>query len=155
MPRALELAIARRESEFDPKVVSGVGARGLMQLMPGTAKDMAKRLEISYSKTRLTEDPPYNTKLGSEYLAKLIEDFKGNPVLIAVGYNAGPGRSRSWSERFGDPRARATDIVDWIEHIPFRETRNYVMRVTESLPIYRARLTGKTAPMRLSKELKQ
>ncbi|WP_424944495.1 lytic transglycosylase domain-containing protein [Aliiroseovarius crassostreae] len=155
VPRALELAIARRESEFDPVVVSGVGARGLMQLMPGTAKDMAKRLEISYSKARLTEDPAYNTRLGSEYLAKLIEDFDGNPVLIAVGYNAGPGRSRSWSERFGDPRAASTDIIDWIEHIPFRETRNYVMRVTESLPVYRARLTGKTQPMRLSKELKR
>lgn len=155
VPRALELAIARRESEFDPAVVSGVGARGLMQLMPGTAKDMAKRLDMPYSKSRLTEDPTYNTRLGSEYLAKLIEDFNGNPVLIAVGYNAGPGRSRSWSERFGDPRAASTDIVDWIEHIPFRETRNYVMRVTESLPVYRARLTGKTEPMRLSKELKQ
>ncbi|WP_259796702.1 lytic transglycosylase domain-containing protein [Aliiroseovarius crassostreae] len=155
VPRALELAIARRESEFDPEVVSGVGARGLMQLMPGTAKDMAKRLDLSYSKARLTEDPAYNTRLGSEYLAKLIEEFDGNPVLIAVGYNAGPGRSRSWSERFGDPRAPETDIVDWIEHIPFRETRNYVMRVTESLAIYRARLTGKTAPLRLSKELKQ
>ncbi|MDA5095443.1 lytic transglycosylase domain-containing protein [Aliiroseovarius sp. KMU-50] len=155
VPRALELAIARRESEFDPEVVSGVGARGLMQLMPGTAKDMAKRLDISYSKSRLTQDSAYNTRLGSEYLAKLIEDFDGNPVLIAVGYNAGPGRSRSWSERLGDPRARSTDIVDWIEHIPFRETRNYVMRVTESLPVYRARLTGKTEPMRLSRELKQ
>lgn len=155
VPRALELAIARRESEFDPGVVSGAGARGLMQLMPGTAKDMAKRVGISYSKSRLTTDPAYNTRLGSEYLAKLIEEFNGNPVLIAVGYNAGPGRSRSWTKRFGDPRAGATDIVDWIEHIPFRETRNYVMRVTESLPVYRARLTGKTQPLRLSKELKQ
>lgn len=155
VPRALELAIARRESEFDPSVKSGVGARGLMQLMPGTAKDMSKRLEISYSKARLTEDPAYNTRLGSEYLAKLIEDFGPNPVLIAVGYNAGPGRSRSWQERFGDVRAPDTDIIDWIEHIPFRETRNYVMRVSESLPIYRARLTGQTELLRLSKELKQ
>ena len=155
VPRALELAIARRESEFDPSVQSGVGARGLMQLMPGTAKDMSKRLEISYSKARLTEDPAYNTRLGSEYLAKLIEDFGRNPVLIAVGYNAGPARARSWQNRFGDVRAPGTDIIDWIEHIPFRETRNYVMRVSESLPIYRARLTGKTEPLRLSKELKQ
>lgn len=155
VPRALELAIARRESEFDPSVVSGVGARGLMQLMPGTASDMAKRLEMEYSKARLTEDPAYNTRLGSEYLAKLIEDFDGNPVLISVGYNAGPGRSRSWTKRFGDVRAPSTDIIDWIEHIPFRETRNYVMRVTESLPVYRARLTGKVEPLGLSKELKR
>ncbi|WP_371170385.1 lytic transglycosylase domain-containing protein [Aliiroseovarius sp. 2305UL8-7] len=155
VPRALELAIARRESEFDPSVMSGVGARGLMQLMPGTASDMAKRLSIPYSKSRLITDPPYNTRLGSEYLAKLIEDFDGNPVLIAVGYNAGPGRSRQWTERFGNVRSSSTDIVDWIEHIPFRETRNYVMRVAESLPVYRARLTGKVEPLSLSKELKK
>ena len=155
VPRALELAIARRESEFDPSVMSGVGARGLMQLMPGTASDMADRLDLPYSKVRLTTDPAYNTRLGSEYLAKLIEDFGTNPVLIAVGYNAGPSRATAWSERFGDVRAASTDIVDWIEHIPFRETRNYVMRVAESLPVYRARLTGKTEPITLSKELKQ
>ena len=155
VPRALELAIARRESEFDPEVVSGVGARGLMQLMPGTASDMAKRLDMPYSKARLTEDPAYNTRLGSEYLAKLIEDFDGNLVLISVGYNAGPRRSINWTERFGNVRSSSVDIIDWIEHIPFRETRNYVMRVTESLPIYRARLTGKTEPLRLSKELKK
>ncbi len=155
VPRALELAIARRESEFDPTVISGVGARGLMQLMPGTAKDMANRLDMPFSKSRLIEDPAYNTRLGSEYLATLIERFSGNPVLIAAAYNAGPSRAESWSKQFGDPRASATDIVDWIEHIPFRETRNYVMRVTESLPIYRARLTGRTEKMRLSKELKK
>jgi soluble lytic murein transglycosylase len=155
VPRALELAIARRESEFDPSVVSGAGARGLMQLMPGTASDMAKRLDMPYSRARLTEDPAYNTRLGSEYLAKLIEDFAGNPVLISVGYNAGPGRSRSWTERFGNVRASSVDVVDWIEHIPFRETRNDVMRVTESLPVSRARLTGKTEPLRLSTELKR
>lgn len=155
VPRALELAIARRESEFDPSVVSGVGARGLMQLMPGTASDMAKRLDMPYSRSRLTTDPAYNTRLGSEYLAKLIEDFAGNPVLISVGYNAGPRRSKNWTERFGNVRSSSIDIVDWIEHIPFRETRNYVMRVTESLPVYHARLTGKTEPIHLSKELKR
>ncbi|MCI2399747.1 lytic transglycosylase domain-containing protein [Aliiroseovarius subalbicans] len=155
VPRALELAIARRESEFDPEVVSGVGARGLMQLMPGTASDMAARLDMEYSRPRLTSDPAYNTRLGSEYLALLIEQFGGNPVLISAGYNAGPSRSRRWSEQFGNVRAGSTDIVDWIEHIPFRETRNYVMRVTESLAVYRARLTGKTAPITLSRELKR
>ncbi|WP_191287137.1 lytic transglycosylase domain-containing protein [Aliiroseovarius zhejiangensis] len=155
VPRALELAIARRESEFDPSVMSGVGARGLMQLMPGTASDMAKRLDMPYSKSRLITDPEYNTRLGSEYLAKLIEDFGMNPVLVSVAYNAGPTRATRWSEQLGDVRAGSTDIIDWIEHIPFRETRNYVMRVAESLPVYRARLTGKTEPLSLSKELKQ
>jgi soluble lytic murein transglycosylase len=155
VPRALELAIARRESEFDPSVVSHAGAMGLMQLMPGTARDMAAEVGVAYDKARLTTDMEYNTRLGSEYLAGLIERFDGNPVLIAAGYNAGPGRSVQWSERFGDVRATEVDIIDWIEHIPFRETRNYVMRVTESLPVYRARLTGKVEPLRLSRELKR
>jgi len=151
--RAMEMAISRRESEFDPGVVSGAGARGLMQLMPGTARDMAKRLDISYEQGRLTADMAYNTRLGSEYLAYLIEEFGRNPVLRAVAYNAGPGRARSWSASRGDPRSSSVDVIDWIEHIPFTETRNYVMRVTESLPNYRARLTGKTEPIRFSQEL--
>lgn len=155
VPRALELSIARRESEFDHSVVSHAGAMGLMQLMPGTARDMATALDMPYDKGRLTRDMEYNTRLGSEYLAGLIERFDGNPVLISAGYNAGPGRSIQWSERFGDVRAADVDIIDWIEHIPFRETRNYVMRVTESLAVYRARLTGKVAPLTLSQELKR
>ena len=155
VPRALELSIARRESEFDHTVVSHAGAMGLMQLMPGTAKDMAAEVGVDYDKARLTTDMEYNTRLGSEYLAGLIERFDGNPVLISAGYNAGPGRSIRWSERFGDVRAAEVDIVDWIEHIPFRETRNYVMRVTESLAVYRARLTGKVAPLGLAAELKR
>lgn len=155
VPRALELAIARRESEFNPRVVSGVGAMGLMQLMPGTAQDMAKRVGVEYDKAKLTDGYAYNTRLGSEYLAYLEENFGNNPVLIAVAYNAGPGRARSWSEANGDPRGPGVDIVDWIEAIPFDETRNYVMRVTESLPNYRARLTGQTEPIRFTDELKR
>lgn len=153
VPRALEMAISRRESEFDPGVTSGVGARGLMQLMPGTAKDMASRLGIAYEPGRLGE-MAYNTRLGSEYLAYLIEEFGRNPVLIAAAYNAGPTRARRWSEQFGDPRDPNVDIVDWIESIPFNETMNYVMRVTESLPVYRARLTGQVEPIRFTDELK-
>ncbi|WP_281840874.1 transglycosylase SLT domain-containing protein [Sinisalibacter aestuarii] len=155
VPRALELAISRRESEFNPRVVSGVGAMGLMQLMPGTAEDMARRVGVAYDKGKLTEGMAYNTRLGSEYLAYLIEQFGQNPVLIAVAYNAGPTRARRWSEANGDPRAGNVDIVDWIEHIPFDETRNYVMRVTESLPNYRARLTGQTEAIRFTDELKR
>ncbi len=125
-----------------------------MQLMPATAREMAKELGLPYSRARLTDDPLYNARLGSGYLAKLIEEFGENYVLVSVGYNAGPHRARTWVEARGDPRYGQVDVVDWIEHIPFRETRNYVMRVTESLPVYRARLTGEVAPIRLSEELK-
>ncbi|MDJ0826251.1 MAG: lytic transglycosylase domain-containing protein [Rhodobacter sp.] len=151
---ALALSIARRESEFHIAAVSGAGARGVMQLMPATAREMAGKLGLPYSKARLTTDPGYNAKLGSAYLRQLIEEFGENYVLVAAGYNAGPHRARRWIEANGDPRSPRVDVVDWIEHIPFRETRNYVMRVMESLAVYRARLSGETAPLRLSAELK-
>ena len=151
----LALAIARRESEFNPVVESGVGAKGLMQLMPKTAKSVAEELEIDFEVGRLLTDWRYNARLGSTYLARLEEEFGESPILISVGYNAGPSRARAWITAFGDPRSAGVDVVDWIEHIPFRETRNYVMRVTESLPVYRARLSGKTPPLSLSEELHQ
>ncbi|MBZ4021169.1 hypothetical protein CKO11_01660 [Rhodobacter sp. TJ_12] len=151
----LALSIARRESEFDPVVVSYVGARGLMQLMPGTAKMMADREGVPYELSRLTSDPSYNVQLGAAYLAVLQEEFGTSPVLVAAGYNAGPGRPRSWIEERGDPRNPAVDVVDWVEMIPFDETRNYVMRVAESLPIYRARLgRPDTGVLRFSAELR-
>lgn len=155
VPRALELAISRRESEFNPGVTSSAGAMGLMQLMPGTAKDMARRLDIAYEPGKLRDGFAYNTRLGSEYLAYLIERYGQNPVLIAVGYNAGPGRVNQWIESYGDPRDSNVDVVDWIETIPFQETQTYVMRVTESLPNYRARLTGETGAVRFTEELKR
>ncbi|MGB7270808.1 MAG: lytic transglycosylase domain-containing protein [Albidovulum sp.] len=150
----LALAIARRESEFNPGVVSHAGARGLMQLMPGTAKMMAKELGLGYDGGKLTTDWSYNARLGAEYLAGLEAEFGSSPLLVATGYNAGPGRSRRWITELGDPRADGVDPVDWIEAIPFRETQTYVMRVAESLPIYRARLSGQTAPLRFWEELK-
>ncbi|MDJ1008928.1 MAG: lytic transglycosylase domain-containing protein [Paracoccaceae bacterium] len=141
---ALALAIARRESEFDPVVQSGVGARGLMQLMPATAREVSRSLGLSYSTARLTEDPVYNATLGTTYLSWLMDEFRGNPIFVAGAYNAGPGRIRRWVRENGDPTlgGEVEAMVDWIEHIPFRETRNYVMRVAESLPVYRARLSG-------------
>lgn len=151
---ALALSIARRESEFHAAAVSHAGARGLMQLMPATARQMAGKIGLPYSKARLTSDPDYNIQLGSAYLAHLIEQFGENIVLISVGYNAGPHRAKRWMETRGDPRDPDIDVVDWIEHIPFDETRNYVMRVAESLPVYRARLSGRVAPITLSEELK-
>ncbi|NND17542.1 MAG: lytic transglycosylase domain-containing protein, partial [Silicimonas sp.] len=153
VPRELALAIARRESEFDPVVMSGVGARGLMQLMPGTAKEVARYLELPYSRDRLVSDPAYNARLGTAYLDELMRTFDGNTVMVSAGYNAGPGRPLRWMRDRGDPRQGDIDIVDWIEHIPFDETRNYVMRVAESLPVYRARLTGEVTRIAFTDEL--
>ncbi|MEM8538710.1 MAG: lytic transglycosylase domain-containing protein, partial [Pseudomonadota bacterium] len=149
------LAIARRESEFDPVVQSGVGARGLMQIMPDTGRQVARSLGLSADHTteRLTADPVYNARLGAQYLAQLAQTFDGNPIMMAAGYNAGPSRPTTWMDRFGDPRRGAIDIVDWIELMPFRETRNYVMRVSESLPVYRARLGRDPLPVPFSQEL--
>ncbi|WP_354539008.1 lytic transglycosylase domain-containing protein [Roseovarius sp. MBR-6] len=154
-PMEWALAIARRESEFNPVVTSAAGARGLMQVMPATAREVAGGLGLAYDAGRLLDDWAYNARLGSAYLAELAARFDGNPVLIAVGYNAGPGRVAAWLEDYGDPRTRdAHGVIDWIEHIPFRETRNYVMRVTESLPAYRARLGETALPRPFTEELR-
>lgn len=155
MAKEMTLAIARRESEFDPVVISGAGARGLMQVMPATAKLVAKELGIlsGHKTIKLTSDWQYNAKLGANYLSSLAADFNGNIVMMAAGYNAGPRRPISWMDRYGDPRAGEIDVVDWIEAIPFSETRNYVMRVAESLPVYRARLGQPALPIPFSQEL--
>ncbi len=150
---SLALSIARRESEFNTTIGSPVGALGLMQVMPATAEEVSGWLDLPYSRARLTADWEYNAKLGAAYLAYLTEEFGPTPVMIAAGYNAGPSRPRAWMEERGDPRLREMDVVDWIEHIPFRETRNYVQRVTESLPVYEARLTGNTGPVSFSRLL--
>lgn len=155
MAPEMNLAIARRESEFDPVVQSSVGARGLMQLMPGTAKDMASALGVSdqHSTERLTADPDYNAQLGAGYLSQMAGMFDGNVVMMSAAYNAGPRRPLRWMELYGDPREGDINIVDWVEMIPFRETQNYVMRVTESLPVYRARLGKDPLPVPFSEEL--
>lgn len=150
----LTLAIARRESEFNPEATSSVGARGLMQVMPATGKMMAQKIGVAYDGGKLGADFDYNARLGSAYLKGLEDEFGTSPLLIATGYNAGPGRSRKWIDQLGDPRSKGVDPVDWVEHIPFKETQIYVMRVAESLPIYRARLTGQTGPLRFWEELK-
>ena len=148
---AAALAVARRESEFHPGAASGVGAQGLMQLMPATAQEVSRQLGLRYARARLTSDPEYNVALGTAYLAGLRERFGDNLAMIAAGYNAGPGRPARWARERGDPRAMDVDAaVDWIEHIPFTETRNYVMRVTESVPVYRQRLSGEAAPTDLT-----
>ena len=144
--KILPLSIIRRESEFDPEVISPVGARGLMQLMPKTAQEMAGKIGVPYSRKRLISDPTYNVRLGIAYLNELSERFGGNIILVAAAYNAGPTRLDRWLTMFGDPRSENIDVIDWIEDIPYRETRNYVMRVAESFLPYEARLKG--APVR-------
>ena len=151
--RALALSIARRESEFDAAVISPAGARGLMQVMPGTAKQIAATAGLPYNPGRLTSDPAYNVALGSTYLRKLIDEFGPAVALVASGYNAGPGRPRRWIGEFGDPRSADVDAVDWVETIPLTETRTYVMRVVESVVIDRAKLKGSVGPVRITSEL--
>ncbi|MEM9755409.1 MAG: lytic transglycosylase domain-containing protein, partial [Pseudomonadota bacterium] len=155
VPTELALAVARRESEFDPVVRSGAGALGLMQVMPRTGRETAGRLDVEFDERRLLTDPAYNLLLGAGYLDVLIALYGDNPVLIAAAYNAGPSRANAWIERFGDPRDPDVDIVDWIEAIPFNETRNYIMRVTESLAIYEAQLTGSLPEIGLTDRLTQ
>ena len=137
---ALILALIRQESSFDTKASSRVGAQGLMQLMPATAKRAARDIGQSYSKDRLTEDPDFNLRLGSTYLAQMLDRYEGSPVLALAAYNAGPGNVDRWLIRNGDPRLGHLDIIDWIESIPFGETRNYVQRVLEAVPYYRRSL---------------
>ncbi|HEV7384741.1 MAG TPA: lytic transglycosylase domain-containing protein, partial [Phenylobacterium sp.] len=151
---ALVLAITRQESGFDPNVRSGAGARGMMQLMPSTAKILARRIGASYSPGQLDE-PDYNMRLGANFLGQLVTQFSGSYIMAAAGYNAGPGRPTQWASFCGDPRGGATDPIDFIECIPFSETRNYVMRVIENMEVYRAKLNGGSAPLTISADLKR
>ena len=133
-------AIARQESAFNPAAVSGAGARGLLQLMPATAKAMAKAVGVTYSQDRLTSDPAYNAQLGAAFLGKLHASFGGSFIMTFAAYNAGPSRVTAWVKQYGDPRDPDVDAVNWIERIPFTETRNYVQRIMENMQVYRARL---------------
>jgi len=139
---ALVLGLSRQESEFNPAARSRAGARGLMQLMPSTARSTARHMGIAYNTAWLTETPSYNTQLGRYHLGELLGRFDGSYILAIAAYNAGAHRVDRWMEAYGDPRTGVIDPIDWIELIPFRETRNYVQRVLENTMIYRNRLTG-------------
>ncbi|MDR7123398.1 transglycosylase SLT domain-containing protein [Pseudotabrizicola sp. 4114] len=152
--RAFALSIARRESEFEPAARSTADARGLMQLLPGTAKMMATKVALPFDAGRLTRDPGYNATLGSAYLKQLVDEFGPSIALVASGYNAGPGRPRRWMTEYGDPRSPDVDVIDWVESIPFTETRTYVMRVVEGVILYRAKLRGSPGPVKVTAELK-
>jgi soluble lytic murein transglycosylase len=139
---ALVLGLARQESEFDPTAVSTAGARGLMQLMPASARQAAKTRGMAYRQNDLTANPNYNMQLGMTTLAEYLERWSGSYVLAIASYNAGPTNVRNWIETNGDPRDASADPIDWIESIPFPETRNYVQRVMENLEVYRNRLSN-------------
>ncbi|MEW6640003.1 MAG: transglycosylase SLT domain-containing protein [Pseudomonadota bacterium] len=140
--RSVVFAIARQESAFNQKVVSSANAMGLLQVTPAAGKYVTKKYGESFDQRRLLSDPSYNASLGAAELGGLIEDYRGSYILTFAGYNAGRGSVRKWIERYGDPRDPKVDAVDWVELIPFSETRNYVQRVMENLQVYRARFGG-------------
>lgn len=145
MERAIVHAIARQESAFDPAAVSYAGARGLMQMMPATARETAKRANMPFELERLTTDALYSAQMGAAHLNDLLGDWRGAYVLTFAAYNAGSGNVKKWIAAYGDPRQPEIDAVDWVERIPFTETRNYVQRVMENLQVYRQRLNQRTA----------
>lgn len=133
----LVLAVIRQESAFYVRAKSHAGARGLMQVMPATAKRVARANRLPYDRDRLTQDPDYNLTIGQVYLSDVIEEFEGSYPMALAAYNAGPHRVKRWLRTYGDPRKGEIDMIDWVELIPFSETRNYVQRVLENLEVYR------------------
>ena len=151
----LVLAMTRQESAFDREAVSSAGALGLMQVMPATAKHVARALRMRFDKRRLTTDRHYNVTIGRAYLDGLLGDFSGSYVLAIAAYNAGPNRVRQWIRDYGDPRSKDVDVIDWIESIPIGETRNYVQRVLENLQLYRLRMGDQSLGASLASDLKR
>jgi soluble lytic murein transglycosylase len=137
--RSLVYSVARQESAFNPDVVSPAHAMGLMQVTPAAGRYIARKFNVQFNQKRLRHDPVYNTQMGAAEISDLVSDYDGNCILAFAAYNAGRGRVKQWIERFGDPRNPQVDPVDWVERIPFSETRNYVQRVMENLQVYRAR----------------
>jgi len=150
---ALLFAIIRQESAFNPADLSSANAMGLMQVTPIAARDTCKRFSCTYDIKRLKNDTPYNLQVGAAEFGGLMQDYRGNYILAFAAYNAGRGRVREWIERFGDPRDPKVDPVDWVQRIPFMETRNYVQRVMENLQVYRT-LFGGNAPLTIETDLR-
>jgi soluble lytic murein transglycosylase len=141
---SIVFAIARQESAFNPSVVSPANAYGLMQVTPDAGRYVCKKYGASFDLARLKNDPVYNASLGAAELGGLIEDYRGSYIMTFAAYNAGRGSVNKWVQRYGDPRDPKVDAVDWVELIPFSETRNYVQRIMENLQVYRARFGGGT-----------
>jgi soluble lytic murein transglycosylase len=151
--RSVIYAIARQESTFNQKIVSTANAMGLMQVTPAAGKHAAKKYGITYNQKKLLEDPVYNTQVGAAEIGELVQLYDGNYVLAFAAYNAGRGRVKEWIERYGDPRKGDIDPIDWVERIPFSETRNYVQRVMENYQVYRARFGGR-APLTIEADMR-
>ena len=143
--RCIVYSIARTESGFDQHDRSSANAVGLMQVTPEAGRDTAKRFGVAYDWDRLVSDPVYNTQMGAAEVAALLKEYRGSYIMTFAGYNAGRGRVQQWVAQHGDPRDPGVDAVDWVERIPFAETRNYVQRVMENLQAYRARFDANTA----------
>ena len=139
LSRSIVYSVARTESEFNQSVVSPAKAVGLMQVTPEAGRDTAKRFGVTYDWDRLVSDPVYNTQMGAAELAALLQEYRGSYIMSFAGYNAGRGRVQKWIAQYGDPRDTKVDPIDWVERIPFPETRNYVQRVMENLQVYRVR----------------
>ncbi|MGH6631411.1 MAG: lytic transglycosylase domain-containing protein, partial [Burkholderiales bacterium] len=150
--QTLVKAVIRAESGFQPQAISPKGARGLMQLMPATARMVAKQYKVKYSADQLT-NAAYNTQLGEAFLRGVIDDYGGSYFLALAAYNAGGGRVAEWIKAFGDPRDPQVDPIDWIERIPFTETRQYVVKIMETLQLYRSRLAGPKQALQLVQDL--
>lgn len=150
---ALTLSVIRQETEFDARAVSPAGARGLMQMMPGTAQATARQTGLPYNFEWLTDDPGYNMRLGMAHLDEVVGQYSGSLVIALAAYNAGGGRANRWIADYGDPRSGAIDPIDWVESLPYAETRNYIHRVIENLQVYRARQAGGSAPLALDRDM--
>ena len=146
-------AIARQESEFAVGAISHANAYGMMQMINATAKETARRHRIRYSKSRLTSDQEYAARLGALHINDLLERFDGNYIMVAAAYNAGPHRVKQWVKKYGDPRDPNVDAIDWVESLPFSETRNYIMRVMENHQVYKARLNNDQSELTLKRDL--
>ncbi|MEM8771256.1 MAG: lytic transglycosylase domain-containing protein [Pseudomonadota bacterium] len=147
------LGLSRQESEFNPRAYSSAGARGVMQLIPSTAQITARKEGLPYRRSALLDDPLYNMTIGAAHLSHLLDRFDGSLILTFAAYNAGAHRAAQWIEDFGDPRTGDVEPLDWVEMIPFSETRNYVQRVLENVQVYRARLNDAPMAGRLSNDI--
>jgi soluble lytic murein transglycosylase len=144
--KSVVYSIARQESAFNPKAVSRANALGLMQVLPGTGKLIAKKFGFPFDQKKMLSDPAYNAQMGAAELGDVLESYRGSYILSFVAYNAGRGRVKQWIEKYGDPRDPEVDPIDWVERIPFSETRNYVQRVLENMQVYRAQLGHSSRP---------
>jgi soluble lytic murein transglycosylase len=150
---AMLFAIIRQESMFDPSDWSAAHAMGLMQVTPEAGRDTCKRFGCTYDVKRLRTDMPYNLQVGAAELGGVMQDYRNNYALAFAAYNAGRGRVQEWIAAFGDPRDPKVDPIDWVERIPFMETRNYVQRVMENMQVYRARF-GNDAALTIERDLR-